>query len=54
MHADEELLKEELKVREKEMLNTYALLMEKKKILLGLIVERFNASSAKVDIGLTE
>ena len=44
LHADEELLKEELKVREKETLSTFATLMEKKKQLVKVVAEAFNKS----------
>ena len=54
LHADEEFLKEELKVREKETLATFALLSEKKKELLAVVMESFNKQEAEIDIGLTE
>ena len=44
LHADQELLKEELKVREKEMLSTFATLMQKKKELVKIVAEAFNKS----------
>ena len=53
MHADEEFLKEEIKVRERETLDTYAELMSKKKKLLALIMDSYNQKEALVDIGLS-
>lgn len=43
-----------MKVRERETLDTYAVLMAKKKELLQLVMESYNNSEALVDIGLTE
>jgi hypothetical protein len=53
LHADEEFLKEELKVRERDTLATYDILMQKKKELLLLVMETYNRNSAFVDIGLS-
>ncbi len=54
LHADEEFLKEELKVRERETLEAYLSLMGKKKRLLQLVQTSFNRKAALVDISLTE
>ena len=54
LHADQEFLKEELKVRERETLEAYHTLMGKKKQLMQLVQNSFNKKTAFVDISLTE
>lgn len=54
LHADEEFLKEELKVRERETLEAFHTLMGKKKQLMQLVQNSFNKKTAFVDISLTE
>lgn len=41
-------------MREQETLDTFASLMEKKKILVQLVQESFNRSSAALDISLAD
>ena len=54
MHVDEEFLKEEIKVRERETLDTFALLHQKKKELLALVIQHWNQKTTMMDIALTE